>query len=212
MRPRRPFRGPASITVWWQKDYPSRRREGSPGSGLGVKTEGTTSHVPAPQVVPKCVASAPGVTTEDTCRKKATGCIQENVRSVRPWEQYLKKLFAERPSPTLKPLAKASSLSRPRTISFLALAEETEAAFGCCYLSTPRALHLGCAKQKLPSALAGRSLQFVGTLQPPHLSSPNSRACSRRNHLHLNPFPFRWVGSRKEENRLCQKKKSPWLW
>ena len=71
------------------------------------------------------------------------------MHSVRPWEHGVflsaipKQLFAERPSSTLKHLAKALPFSRPRTISFLALAEETEAAFGSCYLSTPRALHLG---------------------------------------------------------------------
>lgn len=59
-----------------------------------------------------------------------------------------KNLFTERPSPTVKPLAKALPLSRPHTTSFLVLAEETEAAFGCCCLSTPRPLHLWGAKQK----------------------------------------------------------------
>lgn len=56
--------------------------------------------------------------------------------------QYL-KTSAERSSLTLKLLAKDLPLSRPCTISFLALAEETVAAFGCCYFSTPRAFHLG---------------------------------------------------------------------
>lgn len=120
-----------------------------------------------------------------------------------------KKPFAERLSPTLKPLAKVMSLSRPCTISFLALAEETEAAFSCCYLSTPRALHLGgCQAEAINSPgwreppLCGN---FAGTLQLPHLFLPNSWAC---NCLHLNPFPSRWVRSRKEENGLCQKKES----
>lgn len=80
------------------------------------------------------------------------------MHNVRPQEHGVflpaipEKLFAERPSLTLKPLAKALSISRLRTISFLALAEETAAAFGCCYLSTPRALHLrGCQAEAVIS-------------------------------------------------------------
>lgn len=52
-------------------------------------------------------------------------------------------------SPWLKPCLS------PGLIQSRALAEETEAAFGCCWLSTLRDLHLWGAKQKFPWALAG---------------------------------------------------------
>lgn len=122
-----------------------------------------------------------------------------------------KKLFAGRPSLTLKPLAKALSISRLRTISFLALAEETAAAFGCCYLFTPRALHLrGCqaSRSRHQPWLEGTSTLWELRSRPVS-SCQTTRLAAGATVSILIPFPSGGLGAKRRKTGFAKRRRAP---
>lgn len=93
-------------------------------------------------------------------------------------------------------------------MSFLAPAEEAEAMFGSCHLSTPSALCLGGGKQKLSLAWLEATLA-LWKFEATHLCSQSRVACARATISTLSLCPSDELGAKKKKIGFAKHRKVP---